>query len=694
MSDETVSVAAGTSRDRAVARAATSTGGGLAKKSLVALAIVVVVTAIFVVCLVSAIQLLAPREMPFGVTGPSPVVDAVQQEFSLDLTTYSSEADLTRAAERGDIYGGYIADPSGDTLVTVPAKSFFGEVYVGGGFADAAKQLDQTFTTTTIAPLPTADRTGAVVGLLMLPTLIGGYVIASMLFSATQTAAVRGRIPIVLAFSVLVALITGITAGPLIGAFPTSHLWSLLPCFALVTAAVGLAAVAIQALVGKLGTALVALLFIIVGGASAGGAGVALLPTYWQKIGVLLPPRHAVELYRNVRYFDGNNIAQPIAVLAAYALVGVAVIVLVQRRRRTDGDPAAVADAAEAASPATKHRFVAKNLVAPIGLAVLLTTMFAVNYMSSGHEPIAEDMPFGVVGSTALADAAQGDLFSLKIIEYPDQDAATDAMDRSEIYGALIESGSSTELMVVNSISALSPLDIALNFEEAANQSGETITVKADAPTPLAPKDPFALVPSTLLIPLLVGGYVAAALLTNAVGSASGRWRGMWLAGFAIVTGLVVDLIATYWLEGLPSASFWIVWPILSLIVVVVALITAVLRRLLGPVGILLTMILLIQFGNPSSGGSNGVPYLPQFWNDIGPFLPPRNAYLLLRNTIYFDGHGIGQALIVLLVYMVIAAAILGFLDWYRSPELSVPGVDQQTAASTAAVSVPVGPLP
>ena len=693
MSDKTIRVAAGTSDDRAVARGASSAAGATVKKSLVALVAVVVLAAFFVVCLVSAIQLLVPREMPFGVTGPSAVVDAVQQTSSLDLITYSSEADLIQAAERGDIYGGYVPDPSGDQLITVPAKSFFGEVYVVGGFADAAKQLNQTFTTTTIAPLPTADRTSTVVGLLMLPTLIGGYVIASMLFSATQTAAVRGRIPIVLAFSVLVALITGITAGPLIGAFPTSHLWSLLPCFALVTAAVGLAAVAIQALLGKLGTLVVAALFIIVGAPSAGGPGVALLPTYWQRIGVLLPPRHAVDLYRNVRYFDGHNIGQPIAVLAAYALVGAAVIVIVQRRRRTDSDTG-VLDPSEVASPTMRHRFVAKNLVAPIVLAVLLTTLFAVNYMSSGHAPVAEDMPFGVVGSTALVDAAQGDLFSLKIIEYPDQDAATDAMDRGEIYGALIDSDSSSELIVVNSISALSPLDIAKNFEAAAKQSGETITVSAYAPTSLAPKDPFALVPATLLVPLLVAGYMAAALLTNAVGSASGRWRGLWLAGFSIVTGLVVDLIATYWLEGLPSASFWIVWPILSLIVLVVSIFTAVLRRLLGPLGVLVTMIVLIQFGNPSSGGSNGVPYLPQFWNDLGPFLPPRNAYLLLRNAIYFDGNDIGQALTVLLIYLVIAAAILGFLDWYRSPELSVPGIDEQTAASTAAVAVPAGPLP
>jgi hypothetical protein len=660
------------------------------KKSLIALVAVGMLVAIFAVCLVSASQLLVPREMPFGVTGPSPVVEAVQQEYSLGIITYSNEAELTQAAQRGDIYGGYIPGSSRDTLITVPAKSFFGEVFVRGGFAAAAKKSGRTFTTTTIAPLPTADRTGNLVGLLLLPTLISGYLIAAMLFSATQTAAVRGRIAIVLAVSVVVALITGLTAGPILGAFPTSHLWSLLPCFALVTAAVGLAAVAIQGLLGKLGTLVVAVVFIMVGGASAGGAGTALLPTYWQDIGAVLPPRQAIELYRNVRYFDGNNIGTPIALLLAYALVSVIVILLLERRNGA-GRPTTTPNAS---SPAPRRRLVPKNLVAPVGFALVLITLFAVNYTSSGHEPVANNMPFGVVGSTSLVDAAQGDLLSLKVTQYPDKDSATDAMNRGEIYGALVTTESDTELIVVSSISALSPLDLAASFEEAATRSGEKITVKPYAPTPLAPKDPYALVLAIILVTLLVGGYMSAALLTTVVGSASARWRGLWLAGFAIATGLFIDVVATYWLEGIPSASFWIVWPILSLIILVVALFAAVLRRLLGPAGILVTLILIIQFGNPSSGGSNGAAYLPPFWQGIGPVLPPRNAYLLLRNTVYFEGNGISQPLTVLLAYAVITAVVLGFLDWFKSPELSVPGVDQHTATSTATVAAPVGPLP
>jgi hypothetical protein len=58
------------------------------------------------------------------------------------------------------------------------------------------------------------------------------------------------------------------------------------------------------------------------------------------------------------------------------------------------------------------------------------------------------------------------------------------------------------------------------------------------------------------------------------------------------------------------------------------------LRRLPGPAGIVVTLIVILQFGDPSSGGSNGASYLTS-WYDDGPFLPPRNAYLLLRNALW-----------------------------------------------------------
>jgi len=165
----------------------------------------------------------------------------------------------------------------------------------------------------------------------------------------------------------------------------------------------------------------------------------------------------------------------PIAVLGAYALIGVAVIIIAQRGRKP-GSPAMAADASEVVSSGPSNRIVPKTLIAPIVLAVLLTTILRFNYVSSGHEPIATNMPFGVVGSSTLPHDAQSSLFSLDVKQYANQTDAKQAMDKGDIYGALIaadSSGSANQLIFVSSISDLSGLDITANFEEAAKKSGE-----------------------------------------------------------------------------------------------------------------------------------------------------------------------------------------------------------------------------
>ena len=330
-------------------------------------------------------------------------------------------------------------------------------------------------------------------------------------------------------------------------------------------------------------------------------------------------------------------------------------------------------------------------ILVALAVCAVMECLFAVNYMSASHAPKATGMPFGVTGSSPILTTAEK-TFSLKVTRYPDEAAVKDAIGQAKIWGALIPAsaaGAPSTLIVVPSISDLSPLDIAVQFEHAAKITGQKLKVRPYAPVPLAKKDPFGLVPSLMLVPLLVGGYMSATLLLAATGKAAGRWRAAQLAGFAIVAGLAVNLIVCFWLQGYASGKFWIVWPICTLLIAAVAFVAAVLQKLIGAAGTLLTIIVIILFGNPSSGGANGVPYLPTFWRDIGPYLPPRNGYILLHQTIYFSGHGTTQALIVLLVYLAVAAAILIVLDLRRSEAQ----VDTE-AAEAAAMAVPIGAAP
>lgn len=95
-----------------------------------------------------------------------------------------------------------------------------------------------------------------------------------------------------------------------------------------------------------------------------------------------------------------------------------------------------------------------------------------------------------------------------------------------------------------------------------------------------------------------------------------------------------------------------------------VALLAATLQSLIGPLGTLVTVILVVFIGNRSTGGGNGVGYLPPFWQAIGVVLPPRNGLYLIRNTLYFHGNSITQPLIVLGIYVLVGMVLVTLFSW------------------------------
>lgn len=670
-------------------------GGVPVRKVVGALVLVALLECALTVCMISALQAQVPRRMPFGVTGPSPVVTAAESaklsgfRVSFVNTLYANRAAATRAINQGKIYGVYITGTKSDELLTVPAKSFGGSTSIEELFAGAAAKQHRQLAVTQVKPLPAGkDPYGAVTELLLLPALVGGLLAAILIFQLTSAAAQEWRVGLLIGYGLVAALLTDLIAGPAIGAYAGDRFWPLLLCFWLVNATVALVtALLLTAFRAIIAMLLALLVFIVLGFPASGAGGAALLPTYWQSIGAALPPHYAASLFNNVLYFSSNNITTPIVVLLVYALI--AAVVLGYLGWVTPRMGTTRAERAKSGAPVVHGSLSAKIVIGAFLVAAVQTCLFATNYLTSSHNPVAHDLPFGVVGNSPLTSAVQKSM-SLKIKRYPDEGAAKRAIQEAKVYGALIPGASANTLLVVPTASDLAPYDLAVHFEKAAKTTGQKLTVTSYAPQPLPAGDTSGIVLSLLLVPLLVGGYMSATMLRAATGAPTQRFRGMVLFGFAVVAGLLVNLIAGPWLDSYPTSKFWIVWPILVLIGMTVALFTVVMHRLIGAAGTLVTVTVIILFGKPASGGSLGVPYLPDFWRTIGPFLPPRNALVLLRNTIYFDGNGIAQALIVLLVYLVVFAVIVGVLDWYRRPAPELP-VTRDMEAEAAAAATPAG---
>jgi hypothetical protein len=321
-----------------------------------------------------------------------------------------------------------------------------------------------------------------------------------------------------------------------------------------------------------------------------------------------------------------------------------------------------------------------------LGLAtvLLVQSLFVLSYVGALHNPKPQNLPFGVTGSPVLAAAVAKPL-SLRTKLYADQSAARRAIDRRNIYGALITGNSGATLLVApaagNAVAAL----LASAFTQAAAATGQKLAVVQVHELPGG--DRVGVVSFLVAMALVVGGYLSATIATTLAGAATGRRRAVALALVAAAGALITDLLAGPVLGAIPGGHFFELLGIFAFLMLAVALATAGLQTLFGPFGTLIVIVAFVIFGAPAAGGSLPRPFLPEFWATIGPFLPPGAGTTAIRNTIYFESNGIGQALFVLAAYFIAGGVVvLGVRRRSRPPVDAA--TDIEAASGAAAVVV------
>ena len=321
-----------------------------------------------------------------------------------------------------------------------------------------------------------------------------------------------------------------------------------------------------------------------------------------------------------------------------------------------------------------------------LGVVLLVQGLFVVSYVGALHKPQPHNLPFGVVGTPAAALATAVDKqLSLRTTTYTDKSAAARAIDRRSIYGALIAGPSGTSLLVAPAASNAAAIALTNAFTKVAAAGGQKLTVVQVHP--LADGDRVGIVPFLVVMALVVGGYLSATMATSLGGAAAIRRHAPILVVVAAIGALATYLLAGPILGGIPSGHFLELWGIFTFLMLAVAFAAAGLQTLFGTIGTLIVIIVFVVFGAPAAGGSVARPFLPSFWGTIGPFLPPGAGTTAVRNTIYFDGNGIGKSLIVLAAYLV-AGAVVVFGIRRRTPQPIDADTDIETAAGAAAVVV------
>lgn len=258
-----------------------------------------------------------PHGLPIAVAAPAAA--QVQQRLGevVDVRSVGSEGEARALIEDREAVGALLGR----------------RVLVASGASPAAAQLlrqlaagdrGSPVAVQELAPLQAGDSRGTTLGAMMLPLVIACLPFALLLWRTGASR--RATLGAVVAFAVLGGLSVAAIAQVVVDALPGSYL-GLAGVLAAGIAAIALPAVAAARAAGLAGFAAVAFLVFLIGNPASGAAnGADFLPSPWREISGLLPPGAVADAVRSVAWFDGAGAGGPLAVLAAWALLGLGLL--------------------------------------------------------------------------------------------------------------------------------------------------------------------------------------------------------------------------------------------------------------------------------------------------------------------------------------------------------------------------------
>jgi hypothetical protein len=271
---------------------------------------------------------LEPADLPIGIAGPAPATQALEKRLSasenaFDLRRYDDAAAARAAIDDREVYGAFVATPAGLTVLTSSAASgaVAQQLTVAAGEAGAVAVED----------VRAAPR-GAALASSVLPLLIAGILTGAA--AALLGTSALSKTGLLLAGSLLSGLVAvAIVQGWLdvVGGDWLANAAVL----SLTVLAIGATVAGLHALFGERGAIAGALAMVLIGNPFSGvSSAPELLPQPVGAIGQLLPPGAGGNLLRSTGFFDGAAAGGHVAVLAAWALAGLALVFVAAARAR------------------------------------------------------------------------------------------------------------------------------------------------------------------------------------------------------------------------------------------------------------------------------------------------------------------------------------------------------------------------
>jgi hypothetical protein len=297
----------------------------------------------FLLTYLAALHKPQPHHLPVGVLASPGAVAQLQRSLSTQAGDAvalrpAEDASLARhQVERGQLVAAYLpgqGQGQGSRLLLAGAQGTAVSQTVTGIFTHAAQSQSTKLQVDDVVPLSAEDPRGFSAFYVVFGVTLAGFIFGQTSHAYSRRLPLGQRLVQALVFAVLTGLASALIAGPLLGVLPGSFaaLAGILVLLALATA---LATMSLTALLGDVGIVVATLLLVTLGNATSGGVVPAwFLPGGFRQLSPALPPGAATQAMARVDYFDAAGVLGPVAVLAAWALGGLLLVVAVRGLRR------------------------------------------------------------------------------------------------------------------------------------------------------------------------------------------------------------------------------------------------------------------------------------------------------------------------------------------------------------------------
>ncbi|MFB7651580.1 MULTISPECIES: ABC transporter permease [unclassified Streptomyces] len=328
--------------------------------------------------------------------------------------------------------------------------------------------------------------------------------------------------------------------------------------------------------------------------------------------------------------------------------------------------PQHVMDGAPAQQGATGLR----GVLLPVAIVLIIGSLFVSVFLAAFHAPQPHGLPVAVAGTGGQVERVTGGLErglpgGFEVKGYADEGSARQAVRERAVYAAyLIGDGAPSELLYAGANGPSVTSTVVSAFSEVAQASGDRLTQQDVVPASAGDSRGMSVFYAGFGI--VLAGFLFGMMTYQMAPRLRYRWRMASLGTFSLLGGVIVALITgSLGFEALPGPFVGIAG-VVALIAAAVGGTTMAFMRLFGKAGMSLASVVLLTFGNATSGGTLPAAYLPNWLQPLSEILPVGVGVRALQGLSHFDNDGLLLGVLVLTAWALAAAATLYWRDSHR----------------------------